>query len=194
MSSCYSLVFLLNHPHLSLSLSQLHVKKASRAREGEKSIRITMEKVALMAGIAAYVYTKSGNLSSYARGNACGVRVRRQARTRHRANYCSTRSVTLTYRLGTRMGKGEGVRVQGDFNKRMNGLNFMTDWWRTRDATHPHTHSHTHFHSHTHTGSSHYPNKDLPLTITHPDTNTHNAAPNPKTFPDEDQWNVPSSV
>lgn len=31
-----------------------------------------MEKVALMPGIAAYVYTKSGNLSSYGRCNACG--------------------------------------------------------------------------------------------------------------------------
>lgn len=31
-----------------------------------------MEKVALMPGIAAYVYTKSGNLSSYGRCNAWG--------------------------------------------------------------------------------------------------------------------------
>jgi hypothetical protein len=37
---------------------------------GKKSIQITMEKVALMAGIAAYVYTKSGNLSSYGVCNA----------------------------------------------------------------------------------------------------------------------------
>lgn len=32
-----------------------------------------MEKVALMPGIAAYVYTKSGNLSSYGRCNAWGL-------------------------------------------------------------------------------------------------------------------------
>lgn len=37
----------------------------------EKSIQITEEKVALMPGIAAYVYTKSGNLSSYGRRHVC---------------------------------------------------------------------------------------------------------------------------
>ncbi|KAK3505920.1 hypothetical protein QTP70_003615, partial [Hemibagrus guttatus] len=67
-------------------------KKPSRAREEEKSIRITTEKVALMAGIAAYVYTKSGNLSSYTCSNARGVRVRRRARTRRRTNYCLVHS------------------------------------------------------------------------------------------------------
>lgn len=45
----------------------------------EKSIQITEEKVALMPGIAAYVYTKSGNLSSYGRRHVY-VSGRRQRR------------------------------------------------------------------------------------------------------------------
>ncbi|MED6261062.1 hypothetical protein ATANTOWER_000386 [Ataeniobius toweri] len=47
--------------------ASLHRKRS----RGEKSIGITTEKVALMPGIAAYVYTKSGNLSSYGH---CDVR------------------------------------------------------------------------------------------------------------------------
>lgn len=101
-----------------------------RGRE-KKSIQITTEKVALMARIAAYVYTKSGNLSSYGLCNAGGVRVR-PMHTHSPITPTSRRegAVSIGWEDRGPAGSqwGAGVKVQGDFNKRSNGLNFLGVW------------------------------------------------------------------
>ncbi len=95
-----------------------------RGRE-KKSIQITTEKVALMARIAAYVYTKSGNLSSYGLCNAGGVRVR-PAHTHSPITPTSPREAAVSIGWEDRGPAGSqwGARVkgQGDLIREVMGL------------------------------------------------------------------------